>query len=136
MEEKNNIKYKRIYIPVYGDRLELFYGSGEEFIDILKSKFKCTVDNFDAYTQGYSCFLEKQTGKYTDILMLIFIREDMMPGAMHYVHTVHHESIHVAWNILERVGVKVDEANHEALTYLEGYIASKVYDQIEKWKSK
>lgn len=134
MEEKNNIKIKRIPIPIYGDKVELFYGSNDAFIEVIRDKYKYTFDNFDSYVNGYSCVLEKTTGKYTDILMIIFIREDVIPGTRDKIHTIHHESIHVAWNILGRVGVKIDEDNHETLTHLEGYIASKVYDQIEKWK--
>lgn len=133
MEEKN-IKIKRIHIPIYEDKVELFYGDNDAFLDVVRDKYRVTFDNFDRYVTGYSFILEKDRGKYTDILMGLFIREPMIQGQKKQIHTIHHESIHVAWNILDRIGVKIDESNHEALTYLEGYIADKVYEQIEEWK--
>lgn len=33
-----------------------------------------------------------------------------------------HEVIHASWFILDEAGVKIDADNHEALTYLVGYI--------------
>lgn len=33
-----------------------------------------------------------------------------------------HESIHAAFHVLDRVGIKVDADNHEALTYLTDWI--------------
>jgi len=134
MEEKTILEYKRISIPVYGDIVELYYGEPDDFSDMLLKKYKCTLDNFNGYCQGYSCILEKTTGKITNIMMVLFVSSDVLPSSLKKVHTIHHEAIHVAWNILDRVGIKIDESNHEALTYLSGYIASRADEQIDKWK--
>jgi len=136
MEEKDKVelKYKRIPIPIYGDNVELYYGKPDDFSDMLLKKYKCTLDNFSGYCQGYSCILERTTGKITHMHMMLFISSDVVMSSYKTIFTLHHESIHVAWNILDRVGVRINEGNHEALTYLTEYIASRADEMIEKWK--
>lgn len=39
---------------------------------------------------------------------------------------IYHESLHMAYYILESVGIKHDVNNHEVLCYLQGYIAKQI----------
>jgi hypothetical protein len=135
-EEKNiiELKHKSINIPIYGDNLELYYGDGSAFKTFVENKYNETFENLDSYCTGYSAMLEKTSGKFVNIHMVLFVNNNYNVLEYNYVHTVHHESIHVAWNILDRVGVRIDGSNHESLTYLESYIAEVVCNQIEKWK--
>jgi len=42
------------------------------------------------------------------------------------INTVSHESVHMAYNILSRCGVRVSARNHESLAYLVGWIVDQV----------
>lgn len=42
------------------------------------------------------------------------------------ISTIAHELIHACWFILDSVGIKIQEDNHEALTYLQGYFMSRL----------
>lgn len=54
--------------------------------------------------------------------------------------TCAHEAIHVSWDILDWVGVKISGDNHEAQTYLADYVFAgckyAVKDYIKRYKSK
>lgn len=80
--------------------------------------------------------LESTRGKYIDQHIVFYIKDREIPGGKKKIHTIHHEAIHAAWFILDNAGAKLSEDNHEPLTYLEGYIAEKVDDIIEKWKKR
>lgn len=127
------LRHKRILIPIYSHIVELYYGDGKDFEDTILKKYNCSFDNFDRYTNGYSAILEKNTGKYDELHLILFLSSFDNPDKK-LVHTIHHEAIHTAYFILDRVGVKISEDNHETLTYLSGYIAQEVDDQIDKWK--
>lgn len=126
----------KIDIPIYGNIIYLYYGDPDAFIDAVKKEYKCTFDNFDGYCEGYCAFLEKSVGKYTHQHILFYIKGVEIAGNKKKIHTIHHEAIHAAWFILDNAGIKLSEDNHEPLTYLEGFIAEKVDDIIEKWKKR
>ena len=44
--------------------------------------------------------------------------------------TISHETIHVAWDILETHGIIIDSQNHEALSYLVGFIVKKINEGL------
>lgn len=137
MEEKEVKLWScTINIPIYGSIIKFFYGDPDEFLDTIRKEYRCTFDNFDGFCHGYCAFLEKTHGKYTDQNIIFYINSDDMPNGMKKIHTIHHEAIHAAWFILDNAGIKLSDDNHEPLTYLEGYIAEKVDDIIEKWKKK
>lgn len=137
MEEKEIKLWScAINIPIYGNIINLYYGDPNEFVDAIKNKYKCRFDNFDNFCEGYCAFLEKTAGKYTEQHIVFYIKNTEIPGNKKKIHTIHHEAIHAAWFILDNAGIKLGEDNHEPLTYLEGYIAEKVDDIIEKWKKK
>ena len=135
MEEKdfNNMKFM---VPMYDWPIDLYYGKPSKVKQYLAEKFNIEFDTFDDYCNGYTAIMEKHGRKHKEINMFFFVNslDPRSLGLKDVVHTIHHESIHSAWFILDYIGIKIDADNHEALTYLEGYIASRVYDQISKWK--
>ena len=133
-KDKINLKHCSIKIPIYEDNLELYYGSGSDFKSVIERKYNETFYNLDAYCNGYSAMLEKVSGEFVNIHMVLFINDNSNILGYSEINTIHHESIHIAWYILDRVGVKVEKNNHESLTYLEGYLAKIVCDKINKWK--
>ena len=52
------------------------------------------------------------------------------------ISTIYHECLHIGWWILDTHNVKIDTYNHEALTYLQGWLAEKVIACSEKYKKK
>jgi len=62
-------------------------------------------------------FVHKKTGQ-TDIVLVIPTNVTRS--------TMAHEAIHAAWYILEEAGIEVNSSNHEALTYLVGFIIAEV----------
>lgn len=135
MEEKNfkNIKFM---VPMYEWPIDLYYGTPAEVKEHIATKYNLEFHTFDDYCLGYTAVMEKFGKKHKELNMFFFItnKDPKLLGAKDIVHTIHHEAIHTSWFILDYVGVKVDADNHEALTYLECFIAEKVYDQITKWK--
>lgn len=49
---------------------------------------------------------------------------------------VAHECLHVTFQILDTCGVEYDSNNHEAFTYLHGYIVEQVDKRIDKFRKK
>ena len=47
--------------------------------------------------------------------------------------TCAHESVHVSWDILDRVGVKITPDNHEAQAYLVDYIFDMCKTAVEHY---
>lgn len=58
------------------------------------------------------------------VWMGIFTDADKHPDE--WMVTAAHECLHAAYSILDVCGVEVDPDNHEALTYLHGYLFRKV----------
>lgn len=46
--------------------------------------------------------------------------------------TLEHEVIHLAWAILEHVGVRINSKNHEAFTYLFEHLLTECRNEIKK----
>lgn len=133
--EENKFRNKSFVIETYKWPIDLYYGKPDDVKEFVENKYKVRFDNFDSYCGGYTAQMEKKTSKYKELNIFFFISSDKETcSADNWIHSVHHEAIHTAWFILDYVGVKIDAENHEALTYLESHIASKVYEQILKWK--
>jgi hypothetical protein len=64
-----------------------------------------------------------------------YIFNDDLDTELFYMHVetvknpgiIAHEAIHLAYRLLEHVGVEIDADNHEALTYLVTWIMEKFY---------
>lgn len=52
------------------------------------------------------------------------------------VYYVAHECLHVTFHILDVCGVEYDSNNHEAFTYLHGYIVEQVDKRVERFRRK
>lgn len=44
---------------------------------------------------------------------------------------IYHEALHLAWNVLDSVGIEVTHGNHEMLTYLQSFIAAKIIEVLD-----
>ncbi len=137
MEEKNFKNYK-FMVPMYGWPIDLYYGKASDVKEYVENKWGVCFDNFDGYCNGYTSIMGKLCKNHKELNMFFFISsetEKFSPeSGVNGIHTIHHEAIHCAWFILDYVGVHISEENHEALTYLEGYIAKTVHNKILQWK--
>ena len=67
------------------------------------------------------CYIELHTSTGQSIFLM------MAPG----IPTLCHESIHAAWGILDRAGIKCEVENHEQLAYLSGHIVEQFLKKID-----
>ena len=49
------------------------------------------------------------------------------------IHTIYHECLHTAWNILHYHNITVNIDNHESLAYVQNYLAEKIEKAAEKY---
>lgn len=112
---------QKLYIEIYSTYFTVFTNK-DKFINYLKRKHqisKVSVDMIKASEAFY--YLLEDDGNYDYLMYLPEIYSDTVTA---------HETIHLAWGILERVGIKVSFANHEALTYLQGVIMDLIKKKI------
>ena len=117
---------ENIRINIYRSEIELYIGksknNGSKIIERYgRKKF------IEKYSSGFCfaiCFLDSK-GKMRFVISLDkkAKREE-----------IYHESLHMSFYILESVLIKFDNDNHEALCYLQGYIAEKIIKQLKKQK--
>lgn len=116
-----------IDIPIYRNKVFLYVG---DTIEELKSKiisdynYSVDIDTFDGLVFTLN---QLDTGVLNDIMLLV----NPVP-----LDTVHHECIHIAWNLLDYHGIKIDLNNHESLTYLSAYIFENIVAILEKINGK
>lgn len=95
------------FTPLYAQSLRL----------IISQNVDKTAHRLGFDGDGYVALTLQRKGK-----LYIVLQRNASAG------TIAHEAIHAAFEILEKVGVKVKYSNHESLTYLAGWIA----DWVEK----
>lgn len=101
---------KKLHIPIYEQVIYLF-DSFKDHDRWVQKYLGCDHEARDIV--GAVDYYENEEG--TIIVTLTVQDKD--------IFTVLHESIHAAWEVLGKAGVKVDSDNQEPLAYLSEYIA-------------
>lgn len=106
----------KIEIPVYNDYILVYMAKDvEDAIKEVEDEYDVSFTNSDMFAALTTTL--KKKGREVVILM-------MPTDASNKV--IAHESVHLAWDILDSHYVKVDADNHEALTYLVEYIVGQI----------
>lgn len=115
---KPNYKFK---VPIFYDSQVLVFFDKKKFMSWLDKETTHPSSKVE-YVGGYSMWntLKDEThfAVYTP---------------PHCIPTIYHESLHIAWYILDNHGVTVDAGNHEALTYMQGFVAKRIIKAAEKY---
>jgi hypothetical protein len=111
MKKKQPSKVYRLVVPIYGVVVWVAFDS-----KAMQKKF-----NLDDMSGNHCAEVFKITRDdgYQSICMVF--RKD------HFSQEIlTHESVHVAWRVLDIVGIEVNSENHEALAYVAGWFAEEV----------
>lgn len=124
IEKKTKLKRFKIPIDIFDTEVQVWVGDIRE----------CAKDAEKRYPGKY---LEKGInypvdavafgGHYnTDLRVFgILLSYDSAFGS------IFHESLHVAWFILDNIGIEIDSYNNEILAYLQEFIAKKLMDKLK-----
>jgi hypothetical protein len=111
-------------VPIYHDSQIYLFFDERRFKEFVDKNTAYNVDKIGAIN-GYSMWNTNNTQTHFAIYTV--------PTC---TSTIYHESLHISWWILENHNVKIDEDNHEALTYLQGYIAEEIIKRSKKYLDK
>ena len=114
-----------IDIKLYRSEIELYIGKTHNNIyKITKRHGKKHYKFLSSFSDGFcfACCLNNKNEKVFIVSMDKKAKSE----------EVFHESLHLSYYILDNAGVKYDVDNHEAIAYLQGYIARKIKRQIRK----
>lgn len=130
-----------VEIPLYNTRIMITYGNSEpaikKFLEgqspewkeyhgkSMKKQFKVLFRDEKSRSEGM--FIPPD-GKGTLPHIHLFRRKD----SLELIRFASHESLHAAFWVLDRVGVKYSGKSEEAFTYLQDYILSHVLEGIAK----
>lgn len=92
-------------------------------IKYLKEKFEPNedVENDLQYCTGYTIAIYDKIGLVSLFLYLPKKYSDI---------TTAHETLHLTYRIFEKVGIKIDQDNHEIQTYLQGYLMKQIKEKV------
>lgn len=76
----------------------------------------CSAGSYSAAAAVFRS-IPVQDGRYIEVMAL---------PKKHDEYVLWHESLHMAWVILDGVGAQMGADNHEPLAYLQGWVASEV----------
>lgn len=85
-------------------------------------------DNLGGFCKHYE---KPETGDTRYVVATTRVKDDA-----DWMVTASHECLHAAYFILEKVGVKHDAKNHEALAYLHSDLFAEMMRQYAEWKTK
>ncbi len=117
-----------IELPIYDLDIVIVINDWDQLITILKKRFavKLTQDHYDAC--GLTIYNEPGID---DNEIWLLLKKPYLN-----TWTVCHELMHIISGICELRGIVMDPKNDEALAYLQGYIGERVFEFIEKSKTK
>jgi hypothetical protein len=114
---------QEITIPIFNYGVKILYGDTNDI-----------ADKLEEYHEGLSCGNER-TNKGTYLVVTnkkdgiqydyMIISDDSDES------TIYHESLHLAWEVLDRIDIEISPDNHEILAYLQEYIAKEVINIIK-----
>jgi hypothetical protein len=114
------MKETEIIVPIFNYQILLIYGKHEDISPYLKEKHKGLDVSEYVSTQGnHFKVVDNNVRKSYDYLVIYEGCDDT---------TIYHESLHIAWEILNERLIKVDYDNQEVLAYLTDYISTEVFN--------
>ena len=119
------VKSYTIPLPIYRQIVKIYIG---DIYTSVTSKIEkdYELEPFEyEFQQASSLVLTNKEDKLIHFILVI-------PKDVAY-STLSHECLHCAWDILEHVGVKVNNDNHEALAYLVGHLMDHAIEIIDKY---
>lgn len=114
------MKEKEIVIPIFNYGVKMVIGDRNEVLDVIESEYPGVSLDVHRHDKGTYLLIEDNNKALSYDYLLVFDDADD--------NTIHHEALHLAWQILDSVKVKIDLNNHEILAYLMDYISTKVYE--------
>ena len=119
------VKAYKIDMPIYRQVVKLYIGNTfKEANEKVEKDYGLEKDDCH-FTQGRVMTVTHKEDGYIHFLLIL-------PSEVE-ASLLAHEAVHLAWDILEHVEVKVDYNNHEALTYLVGHIIDQTTEFIDKY---
>ena len=125
--EGKMIKKYHFYVPIYSRKVYVYIGEDYKKInDKINKDYSLTdIDNRADYLEASTIIMShKEDGLIDNIFLL--------PSSVE-PYTIAHECVHMAWSILDLVGVKVEADNNEALAYLVGHLMDHAIEIIDKY---
>jgi len=120
------VKKYTFYVPIYSRRVYVYIG--DDYKDINKKVNKdYKIEESGDKANYLEASVVEMTHKGEGLVDNLFL----LPSNVEQ-HTVAHECVHMAWDILDLVGVRVEADNNEALAYLVGYLMKEVNIIITK----
>lgn len=107
---------KSLLIPIYGCEVLVSFNA-RALQKYLRDNHEVEQDISEA-NAGLSSIYEHETGHR---FYSVFVDK-----SCYSVGVLSHECVHCAWDILNDRGIVVDADNHEALTYLVGWLAEEI----------
>jgi hypothetical protein len=118
MKRKKKVKKHKIQIPIYGDRIIVYIADSiMPAVEKAEEEYECDLGINETYEAVHILLTNKKTNEKENIILLPTKVSSSILA---------HEAIHAAYSILDYAHVKVDSDNHEALTYLVGYIMEEI----------
>jgi len=105
----------------------VFIGTDEKFREWHEDKFGVDAGDCEMYGATNHVVENKKIGLRASVIWL-----EKFNGSPSSIGTLSHECIHASMRILERVGVPVTLAEHEALAYLQDCILKKALKKLKK----
>lgn len=115
---------QEITIPIFNYGIKVLYGNTNEIADKLENYHDGLSCGNERTNKGtYLVVSDKKTGMQYDYMIISDDGDES---------TIYHESLHLAWEILDRIDIEINSNNHEVLAYLQEYIAKEVINIINK----
>lgn len=112
------VYHQKVKAPLFHTSYEVLVGpSMIDLVDHVQEMFPGLnlKDEVSPDSMGYSLFItNRKVG--SSMLALIVLRDDQTYPTVY--DTIVHESVHLSWAIIDLVGVKINEDNHEVQAYL------------------
>lgn len=120
--DKDTMKIKKIYEPIYHVHLEFIYGcKDEEMKEYYRAK-NIAIDSFETKYLDGMYFKYDRTGKNGTIrIHVIWIEKN--DG----FYILSHELLHLVLSILEDIGIPINKENDECITYYHDFWLKKLW---------
>lgn len=121
------MKKAKIIDHLFGEAILITFGSHEEINDWYKKRgINCRFDKFDqAITEK---IVEEHDAEFREYWHIHF--------TFYGFSLIVHETNHLAFEVLNKKGIKLSRETMEIFAYYQDWIAAKCRDYFEKWISK
>ncbi|USE79495.1 hypothetical protein NDR89_23170 [Cupriavidus gilardii] len=115
-------------VPIYGQRVWLVF---DRETDREVRDFFGVEPAAESVAGHAGVFTQRDSGR-AEFVLAAFASKD----SADWVCTASHECVHMAYYVLDCVGVEHDAGNHEAFAYLQGWLLGEVMAAYAKWRKK